>query len=107
VNGPYVELELSVFGSFSCTKEVTLESIKVELLIFKKIAMPIDPFNPLDWWSNHKQQFSNLSYLVHQVMGIIGSQMNLNNLVLIMKNWPNDARFGFTNGPKSIEEYLR
>jgi len=75
VNGPYVELELGVFGSFTCTKEVALGSIKIELFIFKKITVPTYPFNYLGCWSNHKQQFFNLSYLVHQIMGNIGSQI--------------------------------
>jgi hypothetical protein len=85
VNGPCVELELGVFGSFACTKEVALGSIKVELFIFKKIAMPTNPFNPLGWWSNQKQQFFNLSYLVHQVMDIIGSQIK-NKKIFNMAN---------------------
>jgi hypothetical protein len=91
MNGPYVELELGVFGSFVCTKEVALGSIKVELFIFKKIVVPTYPFNCLGWWSNHKQQFSNLSYFVHQIMGIIGSQIkserifNMANVITSLK----------------------
>jgi hypothetical protein len=28
---------------------------------------------------------------------------NLDKLVIIMKNWPNDPKFGCTTGPKSFE----
>lgn len=31
---------------------------------------------------------------------------NLNKLVLVMKNWPDDLGFGCTTKPKSIKEYL-
>ncbi len=31
---------------------------------------------------------------------------NLDKLVLIMKNWPDDLRFGCKSGPKSFEEFL-
>ncbi len=31
---------------------------------------------------------------------------HLDKLVLIMKNWPDDLRFGCTNGPKSFEKFL-
>jgi hypothetical protein len=47
--------------------------------------VPTNPFNPLGWWSNQKQHFSNLSYLVHQVMGIIGSQIK-NEKIFKMAN---------------------
>jgi uncharacterized membrane protein len=53
--------------------------------------VPTNPFNSLGWWSNHKQQISNLSYLVHQVMGIIGSQIksetifNMANVITSLK----------------------
>jgi hypothetical protein len=30
---------------------------------------------------------------------------HLDKLVLIMKNWPDDLRFGCTNGPKSFEKF--
>ncbi len=32
--------------------------------------------------------------------------VNLDKLILIMKNWPNDLKFGCTNGPKSFEKFF-
>jgi hypothetical protein len=32
--------------------------------------------------------------------------VNLDKLILIMKNWPNDLKFGCTNGSKSFEEFF-
>jgi len=43
-----------------------------------------------------------ITSLKHCQLGI----ENLDKLVLIMKNWPNDPRFGCTSGFKSFEEFL-
>jgi hypothetical protein len=119
-------VELGVFGSLAFTKKVAMGLITIELLLFRRTAMPIDLFSPFIWWAKHEQQFSNLTYLAQQVMGIVGSQIetkrifnmvgvitslkrcqlgieNLDKLVTIMKNWPNDPKFECTSGPKSFE----
>jgi hypothetical protein len=33
--------------------------VKTELLLFKRIAVLIDRFNPFIWWVEHEQQFPN------------------------------------------------
>jgi hypothetical protein len=124
-----IVVELSVFGSLGSTEEITMGLIKVELSFLKRTTMPIDPFSPFSWWAQHEQQFPNLIYLAWLVMGIVGSQIeiernfimvgvitglrhfqlgieNLNNLILTMKTLPYDPRFGCTNGPKSFEEFF-
>ncbi len=91
--------------------------------------MPINPFNPFIRWAKHEQWFPNLTYVSRQVMGIVGSQIeierifsmvrvitslkscllgieNLDKLVLIMKNWLHDPRFRCTNGFKSFEKFF-
>ncbi len=50
-----IMVELGVFGSLGSTKEVVMGLIKVELLLFKSTAMPIDPFSPFTWWPRHEQ----------------------------------------------------
>jgi hypothetical protein len=42
--------------------------------------MPIYPFNPFTWWAEHEQQFPNLIYFGQQVMGIVGSQIKVENI---------------------------
>ncbi len=87
-------------------------------------------FCPFTWWAKHDQQFPNIRHLVRQVMDIGGSQIetkfffnmvgiiiglkccqlgieNLDKLILIIKNWLDDLRFGCTNAkPTSIEKYI-
>jgi len=124
-----IVVKLNVFGSLVSTKEIAMGFIRVELLFFKRIAMPIDPFNPFTRWAKHEQWFPNLTYVSRQVMGIVGSQIeierifsmvrvitslkrcwlgieNLDKLVLIMKNWLHDPIFRCTSGPKSFEKFL-
>jgi len=71
--------------------------------------------NPLRWWKAHETQFPIVGYL--EILGIVGIQIdtkqiffvtiiltslykhqlgiwNLNQLVIISKNWPNDPCFG-------------
>jgi hypothetical protein len=121
-----IVVKLNVFGSLASTKEVAMGFIRNESLFFKRIAVPIDPFNPFTRWAKHEQWFPNLTYVSRQVMGIVGSQIeierifstvkvttslkccwlgieNLDKLVIIMKNWLHDPRFRCTNGPKSFE----
>ncbi len=125
----FIMVKLNVFGSLASIKEATMGFIRVEILFFKRIVVSIDPFNPFTRWAKHEQWFPNLTYVSRQVMGIVHSQIeierifilvrvitslkpcwlgfeNLDKLVLIMKNWPNDPGFGCTSGFKSFEKFL-
>jgi hypothetical protein len=73
-------VELGVFGSLAFTKEVAMRLIRVELSLFKRTTMPIDPFSPFIWWAEYEQQFPNLAYLARQVMGIVGSQIEIERI---------------------------
>jgi hypothetical protein len=42
--------------------------------------MLVDPFNPLIWCAHHEWHFFNLSYLAHQVMDVVGSQIKTKNI---------------------------
>ena len=82
---------------------------------------------PFEWWKlEHEGQFPTVGYLARQILGIIGSQIkiervfsiagiltmlrrcrlgskNLDQLVLLVKNWPDDPRQGCE--AKSLEEF--
>jgi hypothetical protein len=58
----FIVVELSVFGSLASIEEVAMRLINVELLLFKRTAVPIDPFSPFTWWAEHEQQFLNFIY---------------------------------------------
>jgi len=73
-------VEVGVFGSLTFTEEIAMGLIRVELLFFRRTIMPIDPFSPFIWWAKHEQQFPNLAYLTRQVMGIVGSQIEIERI---------------------------
>jgi len=124
-----IVVKLNVFGSLASIEKAAMGFIRIEWSFFKRTTVPIDPFNPFTRWAKHEQWFPNLTYVAQQEMGIVGSQIeierifsmakvitslkrcwlrieNLDKLVLIMKNWLDDLKFGCTNGPKSFEEFL-
>ncbi len=78
-------VELDVFGSLAFTKEIIMGFIRIELLVFRKTAMPIDPFSPFTWWAEHEQQFPNLVYFTQQVMGIISPQIEIERIFNIAR----------------------
>ncbi len=76
----FIMVELGVFESLAFNEEATLGPFKVELFLFKKFTMLVDPFNPLIWCAHHEWHFFNLSYLAHQVMDVVGSQIKTKNI---------------------------
>lgn len=58
-----IVVELDVVGFLVSTKEIAMGLIRIELSLFKRIALLIDPLSPFTWWAKHEQQFPNLIYL--------------------------------------------
>jgi hypothetical protein len=79
-----IMVKLNVFESLAFNEEATLGFFQVELSLFKKFTMLDDPFIPLIWCAHHEQQFFNLSYRVHQVMDVVGSQIKTKNIFSIV-----------------------
>ncbi len=87
--------------------------------------------DPLLWWSKHEGQFSTFSKLAKVILSILGNEIeieivlsiasiftrlwcyhhgskNLDLLLLLIKNWPNDPIIGFEakGGPlKGVDEF--
>ena len=81
------------------------------------------------WWKDQELRFPTLAFLAKQIFGIPGSQIecervfsiaglltglrrcrlgsrNLEQLVLLVKNWPDDPRLGIEKLHASIEEFV-
>jgi hypothetical protein len=43
-------------------------------------VVPTNIENPLVWWANHAMQFFHISFLVHKVLGIVGSQIEIQQI---------------------------
>jgi hypothetical protein len=47
--------------------------------------MSIDPFSPLTWWVEYEFFFSSLSFFTCQVMGIMGSQIETQKILSMVR----------------------
>jgi hypothetical protein len=51
-----------------------MSTLKNELQLYQWLAMQlVEIENPFIWWAKHVVQFPHVSFLVHQVLGIVGS----------------------------------
>ncbi len=68
--------EDSIFGVVT-SNEVTLHGLlRNELNLFCHLHVKLkDSILPLTWWKIHDTQFSNVSIVVQQILGILGSQI--------------------------------
>jgi len=41
--------------------------------------------SPLQWWKDHAKQFSNVTFLAHQLLGIPGSQIGTRHIFSIAR----------------------
>ena len=105
-----------LFGIGVSATEIVLEVVKRELSFFRQLNISIDECSdPLQWWKKNESKFPTVGFLARQMLEIIRSEIktkrifsiagvltalrccqlqfdNLNKLVLVFKNWPNDPR---------------
>ncbi len=65
-----VEDEDLFFGQIVSNDDVIMSTLKNELQLYQRL---IDIKNLLIWWAKHVMQISHVSFLAHQVLGIVGS----------------------------------
>ncbi len=121
VQSPFVHRidEVNNFKFFEMvvnTSDLTKELINRKLLIFKKYLLDAKDIKcPLKWWKKHETMLSSIGFLIKQILGIIGSQIEMKNVfslikilinlkrcrlqldnlekwIFMNKNWLNDAR---------------
>lgn len=122
--------ENSLFGSTASNDEAIVGHLKAELSLFRRLHIdPKECENPLAWWKDREVQFPNVGFLARQILGIVGTQVeterifsvaglitavrrrhigpdNLNKLVMIRENWPEDPRAGRKAVEAGLEAYL-
>jgi hypothetical protein len=83
---------------------------------------------PLEWWEKHESLFSTITFLAHQILAIVGFQIeiertfslariftnlrrchlqsnNLDNFIFVSKNWLNDPSVTCSS-PSSLTESI-
>ncbi len=67
---------LDIFQQIGSPSEPSKELVTKELLIFKHYQVdPKDIQCPLQWWRNHETMFPTIGFLAHQMLSIVGSQI--------------------------------
>jgi len=104
---------------FIGTNEPIKELVNRELQMFKRYWVDAKDIKcPLEWWGKHEFLFSNtITTFVHQIFGIMGSKIktkkifllvgilrrfflqlnNLDKLIFVNENWPNDLKVGYSS----------
>jgi hypothetical protein len=109
---------LDVFEMITNTSEPTIELVNRELLIFRLYKVNVKNIKcPLQLWEKHESMFPIVGFSTKKILRIVGSQIetkrifslggiltrlrrcrsqleNLDELIFVRKNWPNDPRIG-------------
>jgi len=104
--------------------------LTIELLIFHQhFVTPKECSCPLLWWKTNYHMWLNVAWLARHILVILGSQLktkqffyvisvftslqkcrfgveNLNSLVMIYKNWPNDVKVGCSLANDDVTKFF-
>jgi len=118
---------LNIFEMFVRTIESTKEVVNKELLMDRRFQMVVKDIKCLlEWWAKHEFLFPTVAFIVCQILGIVGFQIeiefffslvgiltnlkrchvqsdNLNKIIFVSKNWPSDPRVGCSSSFSLIE----
>jgi hypothetical protein len=62
----------------STNAETTKEIIIEELLDFRRFHVDVEYIkNLLQWWEKHESKFPKVSFFARQILGIVGSQIEI------------------------------
>ncbi len=110
-----IEDDDNFFGKNIYNDDAIMSTVRNELHLFYWLIVGlVEIENPLRWWVNHAMQFPHVSFLACQMLRIVGFQIeivqifnvdgiitnlqqsrleidNLDHLVLVTKNWLNNA----------------
>jgi hypothetical protein len=124
------DMSLDIFEMIASTSEPTTKLVNKILLIFKCYQVDVKDIKcPLQWWKKHENMFPTFGFCARQILRIVGFQIetkiifslvgilinlrrcclqlkNLNKLIFVNKNWPNDLRIG-CKSPFSLVDLIK
>jgi hypothetical protein len=69
---------LDIFEMTTNTSEPTTKLINKELLIFRHYQVDVKDIKcPLQWWEKQENMFSTIGFCARQILGIVGSQIEI------------------------------
>jgi hypothetical protein len=120
---------LNIFQTTNNNAKTTKEIVTSGLLDFRRFHVDVkDIKNLLQWWEKHESRFHVASIFAKQILRVLSSQIetrnifslvgiltsfkiwrlqseNLDKLILVSQNWPNDPRIG-CNMPSTLVEFI-
>lgn len=70
------KLRLDILEMNVSTSEPTKELVNRDQLIFRRYQVDVKKIMcPFQWWEKHKSMFPTMGFLAHQILGIMGSQI--------------------------------
>ncbi|KAG0573230.1 hypothetical protein KC19_VG160100 [Ceratodon purpureus] len=118
-----------LFGDAASTEEACEGILTAELSLFRRLTVvPADAEKPLTWWKENGSRFPSVAFFARQILAIPGSQIeterifsiasvltglrrcrlgldNLDSLIMIFKNWPDDARHECEVVAEDVQEF--
>ncbi len=70
-----------LFGHIVFIDDAIMSTLKNELQTLQQLCVRSTKIkNPLVWWATYVMQFPHVSFLAHQVLGIVGSQIEIKRI---------------------------
>ncbi len=61
--------------------DAIMSIVRNEMHLFHRLSVgPMEIKNPLQWWANHAMQFPHVSFLACYMLGIVGSQIEIERI---------------------------
>jgi hypothetical protein len=80
------ESSLDIFEMSIRTSEPTKEVVNKELLIFKRFQVDVKDIKcPLERQAKYKSSFSTVEFFAHQILSIVGSQIETVRIFLLAR----------------------
>ncbi len=77
------DFSLYIFQQIASTNESSQELVTRELLIFRHYQVNSKNIRcPLQWWGKHEIMFPIIGFLACQILGIVGSQIEIERIFL-------------------------
>jgi hypothetical protein len=80
------ESSLDIFEMSIKSSEPTKEVVNKELLMFKRFQVDVKDIKcPLERWAKYKFLFPIVAFFAHQILSIVGSQIEIERIFLLAR----------------------
>jgi hypothetical protein len=75
------DCSFDIFEMIEITSEPSKKIVKRKILIFKRYQVNVKEITcPLRWWEKYEMLFLTIGFLVWQILGFIGSQIEIERI---------------------------